>query len=84
VLTLSPDPLAETRLVAALGLVVVDSYDPIFRTISGRVAAEPKALRGISGRPAQLRLRNGAQLEYLYLLTTQDGRSYIITEYAYG
>ena len=41
-------------------------------------------LWGISGRPVQLRLKDGAQLEYLYLLTTQEGQTYLITEYAYG
>jgi hypothetical protein len=47
-------------------------------------AVTAKELWGVAGRPSQLKLKNGAQFEYLYLLITADGLMYLIAEYAYG
>ncbi len=43
-----------------------------------------KELWGVSGRPAQFKLKNGGQFEYFYLLITEDGLMYLVAEYAYG
>ena len=48
----------------------------------GTVAA--KEIWGVAGRPAQFKLKSGAQFEYFYLLVTADGLMYLIAEYAYG
>jgi hypothetical protein len=44
----------------------------------------PKELWGVAGRPAQFKLKSGAQFEYFYLLITADGLMYLIAEYAYS
>jgi hypothetical protein len=46
--------------------------------------ATPKALWGVSGRPAQFKLKDGGQFEYFYLLIATDGSMYLLAEYAYG
>ena len=43
-----------------------------------------KEVWGIAGRPAQLRLKNGGQFEYFYLLVTADDLMYLVAMYAYG
>jgi len=47
-------------------------------------AVVPNELWGIAGRPAQFKLKSGAQFEYFYLLIAADGLMYLIAEYAYG
>lgn len=84
VLTLRPTFQLAEKIVSALELKLIDPKDSRFRAVSGRAPGQPKALWGVSGRPQQLKLNDGAQLEYLYLLTTQEGEAYIIAEYAYG
>jgi hypothetical protein len=37
-----------------------------------------------SGRPVTLKLANGGQFEYMYLVITGTGTMYILTEYSYG
>jgi len=44
----------------------------------------PKELWGVTGRPAQFKLKSGAQFEYFYLLITVDRLMYLVAEYAYG
>jgi hypothetical protein len=43
-----------------------------------------KELWGVTGRPAQFKLKSGAQFEYFYLIITEDGFMYLVAEYAYG
>ncbi len=38
----------------------------------------------ITGRPASLKLRSGAQFEYMCVVTTPDNKMYVVAEYAYG
>lgn len=78
------DPAVEQRIVAALHLEPVSPGTPAFDDISGRVPERPAMLWGASGRPPKLKLRDGGQFEYLYLLRTADGRTYLFAEYAYG
>lgn len=78
------DPALEAAIIAQFDLRKIEAGDPAFRFITGRVSEQPRALWGIAGRPARLKLGNGLQFEYLYLLTTEDGRTYLFAEYAYG
>jgi len=43
-----------------------------------------KEIWGLTNRPAQFRLRGGAQFQYFYLIITEDGFIYLVAEYAYG
>ena len=43
-----------------------------------------KEVWGITGRPAQFRLKDGGQFEYFFLIVTKDGFMYLVAEYAYG
>lgn len=79
-----PDPDLEVKIIAEFHLKKIEQEDRQFDFIAARIAGKPKALWGISGRPARLKLKNGAQFEYLYLLTTEDGRTYVLAEYSYG
>ena len=47
-------------------------------------AVAPMELWGVAGRPAQFKLKSGAQFEHFYLLVTANGLMYLIAEYAYG
>ena len=49
----------------------------------GGVAAV-KELGGVTGRPAQFKLKDGGQFEYFYLMVTENGLMYLAAEYAYG
>ena len=77
------DPAIEAKIVVEFQLEKIDPQDPRFSFYAGRLAEKPLSLWGIGGRPAILKLKDGAQFEYLYLLTT-EGRSYLFAEYAYG
>jgi transposase len=39
---------------------------------------------GVTGRSKEFRLRGGGQFEYSYLIMDQDGRMYLLAEYAYA
>lgn len=43
-----------------------------------------RASWGIRGRLVALELNDGSRLEYLYLLTTSLGQTYLLAEYSYG
>jgi len=78
------DPSIEQKIIAEFNLTEVERGSPEFQSISTRVVAKPKALWGISGRPAKLKLNDRGQLEFLYLLKTENDRTYLFAEYAYG
>ena len=78
------NPSIEQRIIAELDLESVEPGSEEFESVSTRVVAKPRALWGASGRPAKLKLADGGQFEYLYLLKTEDGRTYLLAEYAYG
>lgn len=79
-----PDPETEAKIIAEFDLGKIEPENTLFDSVSARVPAKPEALWGTAGRPEKLKLENGAQLEYLYLLTTVDGPTYLLAEYAYG
>jgi len=74
----------ETKIIAQYDLKRIEHQDPRFKFISCQITETPKELWGIVGRPAKLKLNSGAQFENLYLLATEEGRTYIFAEYAYG
>ncbi|HOC58083.1 MAG TPA: hypothetical protein PKI20_20865 [Verrucomicrobiota bacterium] len=75
-----------TNIVATFRLERIEQDNRQWRwaidKAGGTVA--PKELWGVAGRPAQFKLKSGAQFEYFYLLITADGLIYLIAEYAYG
>jgi hypothetical protein len=77
-------PGVEQEIIAALGLEPIEPGSPEFELVCARVSATPRALFGTSGRPPGLQLEDGGQFEFLYLLQTTDGRTYLLAEYAYG
>jgi len=75
-----------TNIIARLRLEAVPLDDPAWlaarRTLDR--ADGIQEVWGVHGRPAQLRLKNGGQLEHLYLVRTADGLMLLVAEYAYG
>jgi len=80
------DPQTAANIIAVFGLETIQPDASPWRLALERAGgvASPKELWGVSGRPAQLKLKNGDQFEYLYLLVTTDGWMYLLAEYAYG
>ena len=83
-LAVAADTQTRQQIVDGLQLAQIVPSDPRFSALGKDIGSAPAAVWGIAGRPAQLRLHDGSQLEYLYLLTTDDGRTYIVAEYSYG
>lgn len=80
------DPQTAANIIAVFGLETIQPDASPWRLALERAGgvASPKELWGVSGRPSQLKLKNGDQFEYLYLLVTTDGWMYLLAEYAYG
>ena len=79
-------PSVTTNIVAKLKLQQVTPEDRQWSFVLQRVGDLPgiKEMWGIAGRPTQLRLKNGGQFEFFYVVVTLDGRIYLVAEYAYG
>jgi hypothetical protein len=77
------DPAIEARIVSEFHLKKIAPGDPRFSVYVGQIDEKPIFLYGTGGRPATLKLKDGAQLEYLYLLMTEK-RCHLFAEYAYG
>jgi hypothetical protein len=79
-------PTTATNIIATFKLGQVRADDRQFQRVLDRAGGLTTAreIWGAAGRPAQLKLKNGGQLEYFYLLITTDGRMYLLAEYAYG
>jgi hypothetical protein len=75
-----------TNIVATFKLEKIESDNRQWRWAIDKAggAVNPKELWGVAGRPAQFKLKSGAQFEYFYLLITTDGLMYLLAEYAYG
>lgn len=75
-----------TNIVATFKLEKIESENRQWQRAIDKTggAVAPKELWGVAGRPAQFKLKSGAQFEYFYLLITVDGLMYLIAEYAYG
>lgn len=73
----------ETKIVRAFRLEKIDSGDRRFERYGEQIRAAPLSMWGIAGRPTSLRLKNGSQFEYLYLVATAS-QTYVFAEYAYG
>ena len=80
------DAEVAVKIISAFGLKKLPADDPAWGLRAPAVGAPVavKELWGVSGRPAQLKLKDGAQFEYFYLLVTPDGEMYLVAEYAYG
>lgn len=78
------DEALEAMIVAAFDLLVIDLQDPVSFDLAGRVGGTPAALWGLTGETPKLLLEDGGRFLYLYLMVTDDGRTFIFAEYAYG
>lgn len=85
----SPEQVAKIVEAFRLAAIAPGSDEELALTIRWNNHSETKLSGwveawGISGRPKEFRLQNGGQLEYFYLIVTQDGRMYLFAEYAYS
>ncbi len=80
------DSVTMARVIRIYGLRRWALEDP--QWVSARPllgpAVTPSQVWGITGRPAQFRLRDGGQFEYFYLVVTTTGEMCMLAEYAYG
>jgi hypothetical protein len=79
-------PETATNLIATFALQEISPDDEQWHWVieqAGGVTAV-KELWGVTGRPMQFKLSNGAQFEHFYLLITENGFMYLLAEYAYG
>jgi hypothetical protein len=78
------DDRLKDDIVSNLHLKQTTMSDPEWRRASKTVAglSMGQEIWGTTGRPRELKLANGGQFEYLYLLRTPGGEMYLITEYA--
>lgn len=79
-------PEVATNLVLTFKLERIDADDRQWGWAIERAGgvAGVKEMWGITGRPAQFKLKDGGQFEYFYLIITEDGFMYLVAEYAYG
>lgn len=78
------DAEMEARIVSAFDLQAIDTHDPASVDLAGRVGGTPAALWGLTGETPKLLLEDGGRFLYLYLMVTDDGRTFVFAEYAYG
>jgi len=78
-------PTANT-IVSTFKLQRLPADEPGWQEMAARwkVGAKPTAIFGATGRPPALKLKNGSQFEYLYLVVMGDGTMWLFAEYAYG
>ena len=79
-------PQTVASIISTFKLKRIQPDDPRWsRTIekAGKAGAV-KEMWGVSGRPADFKLKSGGQFEYFYVLITEDGLMYLVAEYAYG
>jgi hypothetical protein len=81
---IAPDPVLEAGIIREFGLERVEPDGSSGRYVATKLSAAPVAIWGLAGRPASLRLGNGAGFEYLFLVKTATGRTYLVAAYAYG
>jgi hypothetical protein len=84
-LVLAHDAALERRLVATFGLVPNRQLPPEVEQVLAAAGITPDTVLTVPGRPAVLQLADGAQPEYLFLVTTDSGSdSWLFAGYAYG
>ena len=80
------DEAAAKAIVTTFQLRKIGPDDPQwkFAMVQAGGGTVPSELYGLTGRPEQFKLANGGQLEYFYLLVTDEGLMYLVAEYAYS
>ena len=80
------DIAAAKKIVSTFNLPPVPTTEPAWQRTAEqwKIAAKPTAIFGATARPTALKLKNGSQLEYLYLVVMDDGTMWLFAEYAYG
>ena len=83
---ISHDSQLSANIISTFKLEKIRPDDRLWKFAVDRsgVAAAPKELWGVAGRPPQFKLKNGGQFEYFFLMITEDNSMYLIAEYAYG
>jgi hypothetical protein len=76
------DAAVEAAIIERFGLKPMDPA--AVPQITSMLPMATRALWGTTGRPATLKLKGGAQFEYLYLQKTPDGLTFLVAEYAAG
>jgi hypothetical protein len=77
---------AEVKIVSVFNLQPLTAGDPGWQQIAARwkIGTKSTSIFGATGRPAGLKLKNGSQFEYFYLVIMGDGTMWLFAEYAYG
>lgn len=83
-LSLIPNPEAQTRTIEALELPALEQDSKQYNWLVQQLHLRPLAAWGLAGRPPQLRLAGGQELEYFYLLQTSEENMVILVAYAYS
>jgi hypothetical protein len=81
-LSFRADSALEAAIIQRFGLKSVEPTS--VPQITALLPMGTRALWGITGRPAALKLKGGAQFEFLYLQKTPDGLTFLVAEYAQG
>lgn len=76
------DPVSEAKIVDEFNLIAIPPSEAAL--VTNRLSIKVQSAWRITGRPATLKLKNGSQLEYLYMVVDEDGQAYIFSQYAYG
>ena len=76
------DAAVEAAIIERFGLKPVEAST--VPEIAGLLPMATRALWGIAGRPAVLKLADGRQFGFLYLQKTPDGLKFLVAEYASG
>jgi hypothetical protein len=76
------DSAVEAAIIERFGLKAVEPTT--VPQITSLLPMGTRGLWGVTGRPAALKLKGGAQFEYLYLQKTPDGLTFLVAEYAAG
>lgn len=83
-LSLASNEEAQTKTIEALQLPIVEQDSEQYKWLAQQLHLRPMAAWGLAGRPPQLRLAGGRELEYFYLVQTSDENMLILIAYAYS
>ena len=85
-LVLGQNPELLNSIISKLNLEKLQPEERRWQFAMSRLSGSHKVsgIWGVSGRPASLKLGNGGQFEYCYLIETGDGFLYLLAEYAYS
>ena len=83
-LSLLPNEQAQQKTIDVFELPAIEPDTEQYQWLVQQLHLRPLAAWGLAGRPAQFRLDNGRQLEYVYALKTSEENMVLLVSYAYG